>query len=131
MSISAIKIKQKELGLSDERYREILRRIGNVTSSKDLTPYGDRAVYRELCRMARAETRSARYLWVLWDHLQPHLSSSERKGAWLCGFLRKIGIRIDDLSCLDNLSASDLHKAIEAVKKRLDYEDKKESEVPF
>lgn len=42
--IKVIHVAKRKLGLSEERYRQILRRVGNVESSRDLDRYGFSAV---------------------------------------------------------------------------------------
>ena len=67
MNIVAIQIMRRQLGLSDNRYRDLLRLTGGVNSSKDLTDANAKKVYRELCRLSQASTPAARYVWVLWN----------------------------------------------------------------
>ena len=132
MKIAAIKIEQKKLGLSDLKYRQILNDIAGVDSARFLAPGDVIKVYRRMHNMATAKTRAARYFWVLWKELQPYLESAERNGAWVCGFIhRATTVHLEDLSCLDALTPGDMHKAIEAIKCRLDYEKEKMADVPF
>ena len=133
MSVAAIQIQRKKLGLSEARYRSILREVGGVSSSRDLSPDGDRAVYRTLCGMARATTPQARYVWVLWEELQPYLPPAERTGAYLAGLIRRsTGAYLADLSELSAQPPQVLHKAIEALKRRIAQEEEKlKEEVPF
>lgn len=133
MSIAAIQIQRKKLGLSDARYRTVLANVAGVRSSRDLTPAGDKAVYAALCKMARATTPQARYIWVLWEELQPYLPPAERTGAYLAGLIRRSsGAVLADLSDLSGLSGKELHKGIEAIKLRLAAEQEKiKTEVPF
>ena len=133
MSVAAIQIKRRRLGLSEARYRSILREVGGVSSSRDLSPEAGKAVYRTLCDMARATTPQARYVWVLWEELQPYLPPAERSGAYLAGLIRRsTGADLQDLSGLSQLPPPVLHKAIEAVKRRIAQEEEKlKEEVPF
>ena len=132
MKIAAIKIEQKKLGLSDLKYRQILNDVAGVDSAKFLNPGDVIKVYRKMHSMATANSRAARYFWVLWKELQPYLESAERSGAWVCGFIRRAtSVRLDDLTCLDELAPGDMHKAIEAIKNRLEYEKEKMADVPF
>lgn len=133
MSVAAIHIQKKKLGLSDARYRALLMEVAGVSSSRDLSPEADRKVYQALCRMARATTPQARYVWVLWEELQPYLPPAERTGAYLAGLIRRsTGACLADLSCLSLLSGKELHKSIEAIKLRLAAEQEKiREEVPF
>ena len=133
MNPVAIQIMRRQLGLSDNRYRDLLRLIGGVNSSKDLTDASATKVYRELCRLSQASTPAARYVWVLWNSLQPFLPAKERNGAYLVGFIRRCSptAGIADLTQLSCLSAAELHKVIESLKVRLDNEKKKMADVPF
>ena len=133
MKISALKIQQKKLGLSDARYRALLLNIGGVSSSKELTPSAARKVYSTMCQMAEASTPAARYIWVLWTQLQPHLSPKERHGAYLAGWIRRCCPESDlsDLSDLSDQTPAVLHKVIESLKIRLDREEEKMADVPF
>ena len=133
MSVAAIQIQRKKLGLSETRYRSILRSVGGAASSRDLSPEADRAVYRTLCDMARATTPQARYIWVLWEELQPYLPPAEKNGAYLAGLIRRVsGAYLADLSELSGLEPQVLHKAIEALKQRIAQEQSKiKEEVPF
>ena len=132
MKIAAIKIEQKKLGLSDLKYRQILNDIAGVDSAKFLVPGDVIKVYRRMHNMATAKTRAARYFWVLWKELQPYLDSAERSGAWVCGFIRRATqVQLEDLTCLDSLTPGEIHKAIEAIKTRIEYEKEKMADVPF
>ena len=133
MNIVAIQIMRRRLGLSEARYRDLLSRIGGVNSSKDLTQPAARKVYGTMRRMAVAATPAARYVWVLWNQLQPYLAPADRHGAYLVGFIRKVAPEsgISDLSELSILEPGVLHKAIEALKRRLEYERAKNADVPF
>ena len=132
VKIAAIQIQRKKIGLTEERYRALLLRIGGVASSRQLTEQAARRVYQALTELATARTPQARYVWVLWGDLQPYLSSAERNGAYLSGLIRRSsGASIADLSDLSDLEPSELHKAIEALKQRLAAEKEKMSDVPF
>ena len=133
MNIVALKIQQQKLGLSDIRYRNLLYSIGGVRSSKALTDSAAKKVYSRMCRMAVASTPSARYVWVLWNQLQPYLTPKERKGAYLTGWIRRCApeSQIDDLSELSTLSPAILHKVIESLKIRIAAEKEKMADVPF
>ena len=132
MKIAAIKIEQKKLGLSDLKYRQILNDIAGVDSARFLAPGDIIKVYRKMHNMASANNRTARYFWVLWKELQAYLDSAERTGAWICGFIRRAtSVNLEDLTCLDELAPYDMHKAIEAIKNRIEYEKEKMADVPF
>ncbi len=133
MDIVAIQIMRRRLGLSEARYRDLLSRIGGVNSSKDLTQPAARKVYGAMRRMAAATTPAARYVWVLWNQLQPYLPPADRHGAYLVGIIRKCvpACAIADLSELSLLKPGELHQVIEALKRRLEYERAKNADVPF
>ena len=132
MKIAAIKIEQKKLGLSDLKYRQILNDIAGVDSARFLAPGDIIKVYRKMHNMASANSRAARYFWVLWTELQTYLKSAECSGAWICGFIRRAtSVNLEDLTCLDELAPGDMHKAIEAIKNRIEYEKEKMADVPF
>ena len=132
MKIAAIKIEQKKLGLSDLKYRQILNDVAGVDSARFLAPGDIIKVYRKMHNMATAHSRAARYFWVLWKELQLYLESAERTGAWICGFIRRATqVQLEDLTSLDDLAPGDMHKAIEAIKHRIEYEKEKMADVPF
>ncbi len=133
MTVAAIQILRRQIGLSDERYRGILFRIAGVSSSKDLTPAAAKKVYAAMYQMASATTPAARYVWVLWNQLQPYLAPADRHGAYLVGIIRKCvpACAIADLSELSLLKPGELHQVIEALKKRTAYEQSKMADVPF
>ncbi len=133
MKIAALKIQQKKLGLSDLRYRDLLMAVGGVSSSKELSPSAAKKVYSTMCQMAEASTPAARYVWVLWTKLQPHLSPKERHGAYLAGWIRRCApeSNLSDLSDLSDQTPAVLHKVIESLKIRLDREEEKMADVPF
>ncbi len=133
MNIVAIQIMRRQLGLSNARYRELLNWAGGVSSSKELTDAAAKKVYKEMCRLSQASTPAARYVWVLWNSLQPFLPAKERTGAYLVGFIRRCTptAGIADLTQLSCLSAAELHKVIESLKVRLENEKKKMADVPF
>lgn len=133
MNPVAIQIMRRQLGLSTARYRELLTRIGGVSSSKELTDAAAKKVYKEMFRMAQASTPSARYVWVLWTQLQPFLPAKERNGAYLTGWIRRCAPMSDlaDLSDLSRQTPATLYKVIESLKIRLDSEKVKMVDVPF
>ena len=133
MNPVAIQIMRRQLGLSDNRYRELLNRTGGVSSSKNLTDAAAKKVYKEMCRMAQASTPAARYVWVLWTQLQPFLPAKERNGTYLAGWIRRCAPMSDlaDLSDLSDQTPATLHKVIESLKIRLDSEKIKMADVPF
>ena len=133
MKIAALKIQQQKLSLSDARYRKLLHDIGGVSSSKELTPSAANKVYSTMCQMAEATTPAARYVWVLWTQLQPHLEPKERKGAYLAGWIKRCApeATLNDLSDLSTQTPAVLHKVIESLKIRLEREKEKMADVPF
>lgn len=137
MNVVAIHIMRRKLGLSDRRYRNILRQVAGVTSSKELSGDAAKKVYSTLCKLSEAATPAARYIWVLWTELQGFLPPKDRSGSYLVGFIRKCcppqdTLELRDLGDLDDLDPKTVHKIIESLKIRLSTEEEKlAKEVPF
>ena len=135
MSIKAIHTLKGKLGLSDADYRALLMRQAGVSSSKDLSPEGDRAVMAALRDLesasgtTAAKTRADAKIWALWYALKPYLPEPERSIAYLLGIVsRAAGVRIGSTARLPHLSPREKYNIIEALKSRLNHE---RSSVPF
>ena len=149
MSVAAIKILQKELGLTDAEYRAILREVAGVDSAKHLDAAGDRAVMARLYALRderrgaapkRVKTPTERKIWRLWlgreddPGLRSYLPQPERTVAYLLGFVRRASgnqkiQEACDLACLTRQQA---YHTIEALKSCLEQERKSIArEVPF
>lgn len=135
MQIAAIKIAQKEAELSDQEYRQLLFSVAGVHSSKELDEDGRRRVMAALQRRVRAarpasqpKTPQQRKIWALWYDLKPRLPDREQNISYLLGICR-VAAGLDKLADLTDLDKRQAHKAIEALKLRLDAEIGKN--VPF
>lgn len=136
MSIKAIHTLKSKLGMSEGDYRELLMRAARVSSSKDLTERGDRAVMSELRRMEKERTAGiVGKIWGCWYELLPMLAPEQRDVLYLVGFLEKAHVEVCHSGrklYLDRLSAYEANKAVEALKKRIVYEQSRiNPDVPF
>ncbi|WP_124076126.1 gp16 family protein [Burkholderia gladioli] len=57
-TLAKIHVAKKQLGMSDEDYRAMLRSVGGVDSAKDLSPLGANKVLKHLERCGFAPKRS-------------------------------------------------------------------------
>lgn len=141
MSLAAIHILKKELALSDREYRELLFDSGGVTSAKFLDADGDRAVMAALYTLrdrkraaaaSRTKSPAERKIWQLWYQLKVMLPFSEQNVKYLYGIVKK-ATDLSDLSDLSELKPGECYKAIEALKLRIAYEERRKptDEVPF
>lgn len=124
-TIAAIKIMQKQAGLTDPEYRNILRRVAGVTSCKLCTPEQRRQVLAEIRkkihRPAAEKTPAERKIWALWYELRRSLPEVERSYAYLIGMATKAngGDGHCAITRLDQLSARQSQRLIEALKQRI------------
>lgn len=150
MSLAAIHILKKELGLSDADYRAILRDEAGVASAAQLGPDGDRAVMRRLYAIrderqaatstraaatsTRAKTPTEAKIWAIWYEIRGYLPEPERTVDYLLGFIRRASGNIaiktaEDIATLTKVQA---YHTIEALKYRLAQEEQGvRKEVPF
>lgn len=143
MSIAAIKILQKQLGLSDVEYRAILRDVAGVDSATQLDQDGDRTVMRKLYSIldarrpvetARPKTPTEAKIWALWYDIKGYLSEPERTVDYLLGIIRRASGNptIKEADAIAGLSKVQAYHTIEALKYRLAQEEQKNrKEVPF
>ena len=141
MSIKAIHTIKSKLRLSDADYRALLMREAGVSSSRDLTPEGDKAVMAALRKLESAPrqigatTRAEAKIWALWYAIKPYLPEAERTVQYLLGICgRVVGYRIPGTDTLPRLSGQEKYKIIEALKKRLKQEEwtfSQKTGVPF
>ena len=141
MSIKAIHTLKGKLRLSDSDYRALLQREAGVSSSRDLTPEGDKAVMAALRTMERgpqqtgAKSRAEAKIWALWYAIRPYLPEAERTVPYLLGIIaRVIGYKIRSTGYLNRLSGQEKYKVIEALKARLKQEEwtfSRKTGVPF
>lgn len=149
MSLAAIHITKKELGLTESEYRAILREVAGVDSAKYLDESGDRAVMARLYALrderrqaakSRPKSPAERKIWALWlggcdrPGLRNYLPQPERTASYLLGFVRRASgnaeiMQPEDLARLTRRQA---YRTIEALKLRLEHErEKVAQEVPF
>lgn len=135
MSIKAIHTLKSKLHMSDADYRALLMRAAGVSSSRDLSPEGDRSVMAALRDLesasgsTAAKTRADAKIWALWYALKPYLPEPEQSIGYLLGIVsRAAGVRIGSTARFPHLSPREKYNIIEALKSRLDHE---RSSVPF
>lgn len=147
MSLAAIHIIKKELGLPEAEYRAILREVAGVDSAKYLDESGDRAVMarlyalrdeRRLAAKSRPKSPVERKIWALGGDDRPglrnYLPQPERTVSYLLGFVRRASgnaeiMQPEDLARLTRRQA---YRTIEALKLRLEHERASVAqEVPF
>ena len=143
MSLAAIHILKKELCLSTDEYRDVLRRAAGVESAKFLDEDGDRAVMRALytirdqrraAEKERPKSPEERKVWGLWYELKGYLPEAKRNAAYLSGFAERFGLvkKTGGSVSFELFEPRELHKLIEALKRRLTYEEERlAAEVPF
>ena len=143
MSLAAIHILKKKLGLSDAEYRTILRDTADVTSAAQLDENGDRAVMSRLysLRDERREAAPKRVkkpaeakIWALWYDLKSYLPAQEQTVAYLLGFVRRAAgnQNVKEAGDLAGLTGKESYNTIEALKRRIDQERAAVTqEVPF
>jgi hypothetical protein len=141
--IASVKIAQKEAGISDKEYRNLLFDVAGVRSSKDLSQDNYKKVLAKLYKIANAHQQAAvstpktaqeRKIWALWYALVDFLPPQERGAKYLFGFAARV-IGVDRINSLATLDGGEKHKIIEALKQRLDQEEnrlkKVLKDVPF
>ena len=143
MSLAAIHILKKELGLSDTEYRTILRDTAGVASAAQLDEIGDRAVMSRLYSLRDASRQTAvrpaktpteAKIWALWYELKGYLPKQEQTLAYLFGFVRRAAGNQDvkEAGDLAGLTGKESYNVIEALKRRLEQERATVAqEVPF
>ncbi|HBP08037.1 phage protein GemA/Gp16 family protein [uncultured Victivallis sp.] len=143
MSLAAIHILKKELGLSDTEYRTILRDTAGVASAAQLDEIGDRAVMSRLYSLRDASRQTAvrpaktpteAKIWALWYELKGYLPKQEQTLAYLLGFVRRAAGNQDvkEAGDLAGLTGKESYNVIEALKRRLEQERATVAqEVPF
>ena len=149
MSLAAIHILRKELGLTESEYRAILREVAGVDSAKYLDESGDRAVMARLYAIrderreaakSRVKSPAERKIWALWlggddrPGLRNYLPAQDRTGK-LSARIRPEGVgnsAITKAADLSSLTGKEAYRTIEALKLRLEHErEKVAQEVPF
>ena len=123
VSIAAIKIAQKDAGLPDAEYRELLQRIAGVSSSKELTPAQRVMVYvaikKHTPNAPSANSPLVSKLIAVFHQLKPSLPPIRNDIAWLLGFIAKANHLDAPPKAFSALTPAQLVKTIEALKRRL------------
>ena len=139
MSVAAIKIMQKELNLSDSGYRELLHNVTGFRSAKLLDEKQCKAVLARMYQLKREcekqpKTPAEAKAWSLWFELKDYLRSDQQSIKYFAGFvshIKPVNLNGSHLS-LKNFNKAELHKLIEALKARIEYEKQLlENIVPF
>ena len=139
MSIAAIKIMQKQLNLSDRNYRDLLYNVTGFRSAKSLDEMQQRAVLAAMYQLKRdrekqPKTPAEAKAWSLWFELKDYLGSDQQSIKYFAGFvshIKQVNLTGSHLS-LKTLTPRELHKLIEALKSRIEYEKQLlENTVPF
>lgn len=143
MSVAAIKITQKDLKLSDSEYRKLLLDVAGVHSATALDEDGQKAVLQAMYKIkyqrkqalkTRHKSPAESKIWQLWFELKDYLEPQQRNAGYFAGFVSHIGpVRLVGKTLyFDKLSKSELHKTIEALKHRINYEKEQlKQSVPF
>ena len=123
VSIAAIKIAQKDAGLPDAEYRELLRRIAGVESSTLLTPEQRVKVYVAIKKRSPSAPSSnsplVSKLFGLFYQLKPTMPPIRNQIAWLLGCVAKANHLDAPPRSLNDATPQQLVKTIEALKQRL------------
>lgn len=136
MNLAAIHIQKNKAGLSDQQYRQLLLDCAGVNSSKQLDETGYKAVMKELYSMTQPtydpnveRSPQEKKIWALWYELRELLPEQERTPRYLFGIIKRVA-GVEKIRALSELSSSQMHKCIEALKRKLDEEIQKQ-QVPF
>jgi len=124
-SIAAVKIAQKQAGMSDPDYRALLDKIFAVKSCKDLNDWQRKIAVKVLRNNTRSVIKSPleRKVWAMWYALKKYLPRDEQRVAYLYGIIgRIIGRKIKGLK---SMTGDEYHKTVEALKLRLSQEEEK------
>jgi len=114
-TIAAIKIAQKQAGIPDAKYREILNILAGVKSSKDLDAHGRNKIYRFLSARNKSQ-RIIKKLFAVFYSLKPSLGDITDDRAWIIAFAQKANSLSKAPAVLDNFTVPQLNKAVEAMK---------------
>lgn len=126
-SVAAIKIAQKKAFLTDHEYRELLQCVAGVDSATKLDETARRRVLATILKRGNRKspfpekTPSEKKIWALWYELKPYLPEVERSHNYLLGICMRAngGHDVCQITRLDQLTAKQIHRAIEALKRRL------------
>lgn len=146
VTVKCIKTLQRAAGMADPEYRALLQRCGGVSSCKDLDEPSARMVCAVLrgmigdrkkkARAAENRTPGENKIWGLWYQLQPYLPECDRCSAYFLGIIDKVtgrefipGLVDGPVIRLEHLGPRWTWKVIEALKKRLQYEQDRQGET--
>ena len=132
--LAKIHMAKKDLAMTDDSYRALLKRLTGFESASKLSLYERSKVLNEFKRLgwtpktktARTVTYTrptSRKLVAQWLELHKQGKVRDKRNAALLAWAGKTTGR-DDLKSLDWLEAADAHKCIEGLKKWLDREVK-------
>ncbi|WP_342239680.1 regulatory protein GemA [Inquilinus sp. OTU3971] len=119
-AIAKVHVAKKQLGLDDEAYRAMLRRVTGRDSAADLNAVQLGNVIREFVRLGwtggadlrTGRTSTGRLIRALW-----HDASREKSEASLRSMIRRVlGLAEDVIPEPDMLSVADASKVVEALK---------------
>jgi len=125
--LAVIHLAKKQLGLSDEAYRQMLSELAGVESAKDLGEHGFEAVMFRFYRMgfqstwnkrnlgyrrATASPRQVAMIKTLWHQFTEGQGDEASLGKWLEGKFKVSSVRF--------LDAKTAHKACGALKRMTD-----------
>jgi len=113
-TVAAIKIAQRRAGLDDAAYRELIRRVAGVESSKDATEPQRRAILRAI---RAPKTPLQRKMWAVWYQLRPRLPEVENPTAYLLGIARRANPG-ENIESLDAMTPAQTARAVESLKAR-------------
>lgn len=120
-AIAKVHVAKKQLGLDDETYRAVLRRVTGRDSAADLNEVQLGKVIREFVRLGwtggddlrTGRTSTGRLIRALWRD-----ASREKSETSLRSMIRRVlGLAEDVIPEPDMLSVADASKVIEALKK--------------
>lgn len=124
--LAKIHIARKQLGLTEEAYRDVLRRVTGKESAAGLGPSQLEAVLQDFCRLGwkgKAKRRplsaraQVRMIHGIWAEMQPLLSDGSE--AALRAFVRrqtKSALQPDGVAAPEFLDAAQANKVLEGLK---------------
>lgn len=132
-------IAQKELGLDEDSYRDILQRVGGCYHAKDMSISGLEAVLKEFKRLGwkpKPGTRrtpesvkgQVRMIYGIWKDLEPYVRASDKLAA-LRSFVQrqtKTVANPQGVSAPEFLDAAQANRVIEGLKDWLRREKEKQ-----
>ena len=119
-AIAKVHVAKKQLGLDDEAYRAVLRRVTGRDSAAELSEVQLGSVIREFVRLGwkggvdlrTGRTPAGRLIRALWRN-----ASREKSEASLRSMIRRVlGLSQDVIPDPDMLTVADASKVIEALK---------------